>query len=194
MDKYDSILVLGRGIYEDGSIPDSAKATIKKAVELYKQGLAPRIIFSGKWSYKIDYTPPFTEAEAMANYAKSLGLPDKAVVLEKDSYNTTLNVYNVKKQILEPNNWYRVVLISLDPIYKRAFNDLKKMLGPNYQCKLVIVDFKFPEEKYQKLKEDEESKFKIVEEFYAGIADGDDQAIYDRVIEYIKKEYPKIKI
>ena len=44
MKHYDVALVLGKGIYEDGSIPDSAKAMVKKAVELYKAKQVDRVI------------------------------------------------------------------------------------------------------------------------------------------------------
>lgn len=194
MKKYNAILVLGRGIYKDGSIPNSAKATIRKAVELYNQKSSSNIIFSGKWSYKIDYTPPITEAEAMANYAKSLGLSEEAICIEKESVNTVFNLYNIKKQFLEPNDWYKVALVSLDPVYKRAFNDLKKMLGSKYQCDLIIAQFKFPKQKYEQIKQNEEEKLKVADQFYAKIADGDDKAIYDKNIEYIKKRYPNFKL
>ena len=46
MEQVDAILVLGRGIYADGSIPESAKATIRKAIELYKQDVSENVVLA----------------------------------------------------------------------------------------------------------------------------------------------------
>lgn len=177
MQNADAILVLGRGIYKDGSIPESAKATIQKALELYNQGLAHHVVFSGKWSYSIDYVPPTTEAEAMAEYARSLGLAVSAIILEKESYTTVSNAIFIKTRVLEPQGWKRVILISLNPMDKRAIYNLRKVLGPEYESEVISADFTFPEEKMAQLIESEKTKMGFAKEFLERIKDGDHATI-----------------
>lgn len=163
--KYDAILVLGRGIYKDNSIPESAKSTIKKAVELYNSGQTDKIIFSGKWTYTLDYTPPNTEAGAMANYAETLGLPEKAILLEEDSYTTVTNAYNIKKNFLIPNNWKHVLLVSVKPMGERAHWTLNLLFGPEYKCELINTNFSFPPEILREKEAKEKEKLEYGKKF-----------------------------
>ena len=66
---------------------------VPTAVELYKDGRAPYILMSGG---KVIDTPEgyLTEAEAMANRARALGITDKAILIEKYS------VRNTKENVL----------------------------------------------------------------------------------------------
>lgn len=186
MKTYDAILVLGRGIREDGSIPDSAKATVKKAVELYNLGVSKHIIFSGKWSYTSKVPFPTTESEAMAKYAKELGLPNEAIILETQSDTTITNIYYVKTKTLQPNSWRKVLLVTLDPIYNRAFWLLKKFLGPGYECDYEIADFSFSEQKQQELQLSEKQKLEKVKLDCADVRDGDHETLFKRERDYLK--------
>lgn len=178
METFDAILVLGRGIDQVGNLPDSAKATVRKAVELYKTGIASRIIFSGKWSYRAPKPYPITEAEAMASYAEGLGLPKEVTYIEKESDDTPTNIYFTKLKFLIPNSWTRVLLVSVEIFYKRAFLNLRKILGPDYQCEVKLADFSFPEDRREELKEIESDKLKMAEELLSKLKDGDHEAIY----------------
>ncbi len=62
----------------------------KEAARLYKEGLAPKILFTGqKASYMKDAT--LTEAEAFANIAEREGVPKEDIILEKEAVNTVEN-------------------------------------------------------------------------------------------------------
>lgn len=85
--KSDVILVLGGG---DIRIAECA-------VELYKKGFAPAILFSGSGSIHNDKPgrdPIFqgtTEAEVFADIARKQGVPDDAILIENKSQNTGQN-------------------------------------------------------------------------------------------------------
>ncbi|HEY1074495.1 MAG TPA: YdcF family protein [Patescibacteria group bacterium] len=98
---YDVALVLGSGIKPDGAIPESAKIRTQKAADLLTDGAVGHIIFSGKWTYGLAYTPPLTEAEAMAQYGKSLGLEASQYIIEKESVTTVSNFCNIKRLMKE---------------------------------------------------------------------------------------------
>lgn len=156
--KYDAILVFGRGVYKDGSTSESAKSTVEEAVKLYDSGQSDKIIFSGKWTYTLDYIPPNTEARAMADHAITLGLPKKAILLEEEAYTTVTNVYFIKNKFLIPNNWTRVALVSVYPLGQRALWTLELILGPDYNCELINTSFSFPAEILKKMEEKEKEK------------------------------------
>jgi hypothetical protein len=74
-------------IYVFGSPHD---VRIEKAIKLYKQGLAPKVILSGKgpnWG-----TTHTAEAMRMADIARHAGVPDEALMLEPDSLTIVDNV------------------------------------------------------------------------------------------------------
>lgn len=189
MKEYDAIVVFGAGIEVDGSNFESVEANVRKAVHLYNQGVATRVIFSGMWSYRINETPPpWTEAKAMADYALRLGLPEEAVLLEDQSDTTVANAYQLKKHFLEPNNWRDVLLVVLPIIYKRAFFTLTKILGPDYHCDYVLSDYTFPEDQVKKRHIFEEEKLKILQEETKDIPDGDEEAVYLKERRYLTEK------
>lgn len=75
----DCIMVFGNGNLDRA----------KKAIELYHDGKAPYILFSGgdKWGERDEI-----EAISMKNYAKAQGVPEEAIIVETISNHTKENV------------------------------------------------------------------------------------------------------
>lgn len=84
----DAIVVLGnrppRG--PDGRIAPELERRVRRGVELYQQGLAPRLVVTGGPA-----PGGGTEAEVMAAHARALGVPDGAIVREDRSRDTAEN-------------------------------------------------------------------------------------------------------
>lgn len=187
--KYDTILVLGSGIRPDGSLPDSAKALVKKAVELYEQGLAPRVIFSGRWSYTLSHTPPITEAEAMANYAKELGLPEQAIHLEDESITTITNLCLLKEYYLEPHLYKRILLVSLDLLVQRTLFNAHMVFDSSYTIDVKSPNFSYPPEKQKSLIEQEKKKLVQAQLFHKHNQPGNHRAIYQAAMKDLEENY-----
>lgn len=188
MKKFDAILVLGRGTRRTGAIPSSMRASVDEAVELYKSGVSDHVIFCGKWSYQIDYVPEKTEAKLMADYAKSIGLPEKAIFIEDKSEATVLNICYAKQKYLAPNNWTNILVISIYPLEDRMAYNFRMVLGPDYSFEFEEIDFRFPPEKEAELIMSEQNKLKNdVPKFFEGITPGDDKKIARKAIEEIRK-------
>ena len=64
----------------------------KYAAELYRNGLAPLLIFSGKEGANTEGRFSATEAEVFADIAGSHGVPSEAILLETEARNTGENV------------------------------------------------------------------------------------------------------
>lgn len=189
MIKYDSALVLGSGIKPNGELVESSKACVRKAVSLLLNREVSHIIFSGKWSWSMDYTPPITEAEAMSEYALELGAPKNKIITEKSSTTTVSNLCNVKRRILRKNKWKSVILISNHPYEKRAKYNLDKILGPDYSTKVITTDFNYPERLRKKLEEAETKKQQDAINFYKSIRDGDDKIILKLAMQDLENNY-----
>lgn len=128
----DAIVVLGRGIDPDGALPRLAKQRVERAAELFGWEVAPRIIFSGRCSLMTEGEPVCTEAAAMAEYAISLGLPERALLLEEDSRDTIGNAYFVLRRFLEPNDWMSIRVVTSDFHIQRTAWIFQKVLGLGY--------------------------------------------------------------
>ena len=84
-----AIVVLGAGVNAYGLPGPSLRARTLQAVELYKRGLAPKIIFTGG----VGHNPP-AEARVAAGLAMRRGVPQSAVLTEETSTTTWQNVQN----------------------------------------------------------------------------------------------------
>jgi uncharacterized SAM-binding protein YcdF (DUF218 family) len=62
------------------------------AAELFKEGLAPLLLFSGKEGANTEGRFSATEAEVFAEVVRRCGVPSEAILLEKASRNTGENV------------------------------------------------------------------------------------------------------
>jgi uncharacterized SAM-binding protein YcdF (DUF218 family) len=106
----DAIVVLGARVLPGGVPSGALFARVEKAVELYRQGLAPRLIFSGG----VGVNPP-SEAQVMRALAVELGVPSEACLLEEQSHSTAQNA-RFSAELLRGLGARRVVVVS-DPYH-----------------------------------------------------------------------------
>jgi len=186
---FDVALVLGSGIKANGELANSSKSAVEKAVELLKEGEVSNLVFSGKWAWSLDYTPPLTEAEAMSLYAQSLGCSPDKIVTENTSVTTVSNLCLVKTEILLKKGWRKIVLIDNEPCHKRALLNMNKVLGPGFATKVVVTGFRYSDEVMRELKEAEGKKIQDAKDFYKDIENGDHETIYRLAMDDLKKNY-----
>jgi uncharacterized SAM-binding protein YcdF (DUF218 family) len=101
----DAIVVFAGGVGESGTAGMGLQERVGKAVELYRAGHAPAIVFSSGYVFTL------REAESMKAIAVANGVPAAAIVLEESAANTYENVRNVSR-IAEARGWSRVLLVS----------------------------------------------------------------------------------
>jgi uncharacterized SAM-binding protein YcdF (DUF218 family) len=109
----DAIVVFAGGVGESGRAGGGAQERLRQAVDLYKAGYAPRMIFSSGYIYS------FNEAEVMRALAIDQGIPPAAIVLEQKAANTYQNVRFVD-EILRERGWRRILLVSAPYHMRRA--------------------------------------------------------------------------
>lgn len=126
---YDAIIVAGCRVYPDGSPSPALAWRVGRAVQLWKAGHAPVILFTGGLG---EYPP--TEATAAATLARTLGVPANAVKLEDQSTSTEENA----RLGAERHPAYRRVLVVTDAyhvfrarrVFDRYFETVDAVASP----------------------------------------------------------------
>lgn len=139
----DALVVLGGGVAPDGSLPPVPRTRVRRAAELFQQGIAPRIIMSGRHGLHCE-PPPVTEAAAMAAFAEELGVPAAAILLEEESRDTLGNAYFTREQFLAPNGWRFIRVVTSDFHLSRAAWVFRKMLGSRYDLSFASAFSELP--------------------------------------------------
>lgn len=102
----DVIVVFGCRVFSDGVPSMALSDRVRTGVELYHQGLAPRLLFSGGPG-----DGDVHETDAMRNLAITLGVPERAIDVDPDGLNTQATVQNlVSRQV--PDRATRVLAVS----------------------------------------------------------------------------------
>jgi uncharacterized SAM-binding protein YcdF (DUF218 family) len=102
----DAIVVLGAKAHADGTPSRALADRVRMGCQLYREGLAPRIIFSGGPG-----DGDVHETEAMRRFALTLGVPDEAILLDPHGWNTQLTVEHSSK-LLDDLGARRVLAVS----------------------------------------------------------------------------------
>lgn len=98
----DAIIVVSGG---------QTQTRAKRGIELYKQGLAPKIAFSGA---ALDDGP--SNAREMANLARRSGVPERDIIVDESARTTYQNAVNTK-QLLGPTT--QKILLVTSPYHQR---------------------------------------------------------------------------
>ena len=116
--KSDCILVLGSN--------DTRVA--ERGAELFLQGMAPLIIFSGKSGRLTKDLWSKTEAEVFAEVALKMGVPKDKILLEVQATNTGENILFTKRLLDEKNiAIHSVILVQKPYMQRRAWATFKKV-------------------------------------------------------------------
>lgn len=87
----DCILVLGAGVYCDGSPSPMLQDRLEGGIELYWSGAAPKLLMSGDHSRE-DYD----EVNAMKDYAMDKGVPDQDIFMDHAGFSTYDSLYRAR--------------------------------------------------------------------------------------------------
>ena len=117
LEKTDCILVLGS---HDTRVAE-------RGAELFLQGFAPLLIFSGGLGNFTQGVWDEPEADKFAKIAMSLGVPEKAILIENKSTNTGENIRFtqelLKEKELEPQSF---IVVQKPYMERRSFATFKK--------------------------------------------------------------------
>ena len=103
---FDAIVVLGTPSKLDGSPSPEQRERVLEGVREYKAGIAPRLIMTGGPAHN-----HFIEADTMAQFAESQGVPPSAIYEEPQAHDTIQNIY-YSAQIMHQHNWSSAEIVS----------------------------------------------------------------------------------
>ena len=112
---FDCILVLGAGVYSDGTPTPMLNDRLVVACEAYEEGLSTRMIMSGD-HINDDYNEP----TAMKRFATEQGVESKVIFLDHAGINTydsvyrAINMYGAKKILIVTQKYhlYRAIYLA----------------------------------------------------------------------------------
>jgi uncharacterized SAM-binding protein YcdF (DUF218 family) len=177
----DAIVVLGRGVNADGTLPLGARSRVERAVALYHAGVAPRLIASGRNSLMAEQLPVVTEAAAMGRFAQELGVPQGAILLEDQSRDTIGNAYFTSRRYLEPNGWDAIRVVTSDYHVPRTSWIFQKVLGDSIDVSFSPASSELFANSVAQRAREESDIARFLMEWLGDIPDGDRVAI-DRFI------------
>lgn len=134
----DCILVLGAGIKDEETPSDMLKDRLDVGIELYRQGLAPKLLLSGD-NGQVEYN----EIHVMLTYAKNAGVPaedifcDHAGFSTYDSMHRAGSIFEAEKVIVVTQEYheYRALYIGkkLGLEVTGVASDQRKYFGQSYR-------------------------------------------------------------
>jgi uncharacterized SAM-binding protein YcdF (DUF218 family) len=110
---FDALVVLGCKVKKD-ALPAAAARRVACAVRAFEAGLAPRVVVSGgrRWDGVV-------EAERLASELARYGVPESALLLERESWTTRDNAVRTAR-LLAPLGVRRVGVVTCDWHLARA--------------------------------------------------------------------------
>lgn len=91
IEDFDCIIVLGCQVKDDGRPSDMLKDRLTRAVELYKMGVAPKILMSGDHG-----RTTYNEVKTMKEFAINNGVPSSDVFMDHAGFSTYETVYRAR--------------------------------------------------------------------------------------------------
>ncbi len=87
----DCILVLGAGLKPDGTPNYMLRDRLDKGIELYKEGVAPKLLLSGDNGQE-----RYDEVNAMKDYALKAGVPSEDIFMDHAGFSTYESMYRAR--------------------------------------------------------------------------------------------------
>lgn len=170
----NAIVVLGCGIDSAGVLNPDAENSVRLAIDILKRNSDYYLIMTGFISYKATFKPSISEAQAMKDYAVSLGMPQNIIFVETESKDTLGNFYFTKLNLLIPLHVRSVIIVrGPNQSDERVSYLASKVLGDQYTFSIVHPDIERPEEQVR-----EKESLSLARQWLDPIKDGDMPAIY----------------
>ena len=124
---------------------------------------------------------PITEAEVMKQYAIQHNVPEDTIFIEASGLDTVGNTLFTKKQLVVPNNWEHIALVTSQSHLPRAKEIFEHVYGKDFE----IFGIPAPENVTAKTKAYEIIGSMMVREVLRGTKPGDDDAIMERLFKLV---------
>ena len=117
----------------------------RRAAELYLQGYAPRILFTGGLGRNTVGLLPESEADRFARVAIGCGVPDEAIIREDKSTNTAENIIFTRKLLEDLNIPHDHILGVHQPFMERRITAAMGVYWPELNFSVTSPQVTIPE-------------------------------------------------
>lgn len=104
--KADLIVVLGTKVELDGKPSQGLQARLNEAIQVYQQGVAPRILVSGGKGKE-----GYSEPRVMADYLIAHGIPQQVIFEDEEGFNTRATAQNTL-QYMRDHHLKSVIIVT----------------------------------------------------------------------------------
>lgn len=169
-----AVVILGCGIDSSGNLNQDAENSVRLGLTYLANNPKTWLIMTGFVSYKAVFKPSISEAQAMKDYAMSLGATQNIVFVETESKDALGNLYFTKLNLLEPLDIRDVIIVrGPNQSDERIEYLATKVLGSEYTITIIRPDIERPEEQAR-----EKESLSAAKQWLDPIDDGDMSAIY----------------
>ena len=127
------ILLLGKGVEADGSLPLRVQQEINNAITLCYERSIPVLLFSGKYSGLHINPGHTTEAVAMKQYAIEQNTKHQLTFFTEEESEDTISNIILSKVIIDRHGWRNILVMSSADHLQRVEYICAKVFGSNYQ-------------------------------------------------------------
>ena len=117
----------------------------RRAAELYLQGYAPKILFTGGLGRNTVGLLPESEAARFARVAMSCGVPEEAIIKEDKSTNTAENIHFTRALLEELNVAHDHILGVHQPFMERRINAAMGVYWPEQRFSVTSPPVTIPQ-------------------------------------------------
>ena len=117
----------------------------RRAAELYHQGLAPVVLFTGGLGRNTEGLLPEPEAVRFARVAMECGVPESAIVLEPESANTAENILFTRRLLEERGIPHERILGVHQPFMERRITAAMGVYWPEQQFSVTSPQVTIPQ-------------------------------------------------
>ena len=117
----------------------------RRAAELYLQGYAPKILFTGGLGRNTVGLLPESEADRFARVAMGCGVPDEAIIREDRSTNTAENILFTRKLLEDRNIPHDHILGVHQPFMERRITAAMGVYWPKQRFSVTSPQVTIPE-------------------------------------------------
>ena len=117
----------------------------RRAAQLYRQGLAPVVLFTGGLGRNTEGLLPEPEAVRFARVAMECGVPEAAILLEPDSTNTAENILFTRRLLEERGIPHQRILGVHQPFMERRITAAMGIYWPEQAFRVTSPQVSIPD-------------------------------------------------
>lgn len=177
VETHEALVALGQGLTPQEELTEKAIQRMDTAISAWEEDVAPNMVVSGGHSFMLDTPPSLPEAAVMRRYALDRGVPERAIHIEDKSLDTIGNALFTKTQVVAPNDWEHLMIVTSRSHLPRTLKIFRHVFGDDFEVNGVPA----PEHVTPREIAYELIGATVAREVLRGTKQGDDEAIRERL-------------